>query len=449
MSPAQLAVVPETMSSASPALPSVTLPDEFWTHSEAFQAVRQHAHAMGVSAFTMLACVLARVSAATHPNIVGPAPVGLPASLNFAVILAAPSGIGKSSATAGSRVLLPVDSHVDRDMVPLGSGEGIAEAYMGVCEDVPHERSQIHQRCLFVADELASQLSSGRRSGSTLWPALRSAITGTDVGQANASAATTRLLQAGRYRFAMVASAQPVVAGQLLEDDHVHAGTPQRFLWADGVDSTIPDHAPLAPASLASWSPPRVPGEQSVMGIATAVAAEIRNAAIDKVRTGVGETEINSHRGLSKSRVAALLGLFCDASELTVTGEMWELAEVVQSASDDVRRNCGTSVTRALKVREREASSRHARRQVEAATSIDSARQSKAFESAARTIKRKVCKSPDDDGKPWSQAALWRAARSTDRSEIDRSELFDFLVATGALTLIVDGYSPGPEGCGS
>jgi hypothetical protein len=324
---------------------SPNLPDAFWSERERLGVIRAHAHARAVSADALLAIVLARVAAMTPTCFRLPPIVGARGSLNFASAIIGPSGAGKSSARALAAELLPITDEAIVDDFPLGSGEGLVEAFFEHVEE-PKEGRKGTQRVkrqtkwsVFAHLDEGQVLGEvGNRKGSTILQTIRSAWSGFALGQGNASAETKRILPAFAYRVALVANFQTAYGTALLDD--AAGGTPQRFLFASAVDPSIPTDYPTSTPPKLRWAPPPPRRLQGIdvpcdLSVDPAVAREIWSA---HVAVGQGEAcpaELDAHRNYVRLKVAALLALLDD--RLTVTADDWRVAEIAMDTSDAVR----------------------------------------------------------------------------------------------------------------
>lgn len=326
--------------------PLPTLPDHFWTARPHLQQIRQAAHANTRSCDVAFHTVLARLAAMGCHWMHADTGVGGLASLNYYVAIVGDSGAGKSSGQGTGRNLLPAPAFLPfADEQPIGTGEGLAEAYMGdVEEERPGKgnrtrtirvRAQVRNNALFYVDEGETIAKLVERAGTTIGESLRRAWTGQTLGQRNGRSETTRIIERGSYRMGIIIGFQPSTAGPLLAD--AGAGTPQRFLWCATADPTIPDDAPEWPGPLDVDPRLVAPGSgPHVITFAPAIRAEIR--AVDLARAR-GELTVgnplNSHEGLARVKVAALLAQL--DGRLGVAVDDWELAKVVWDTSCAVR----------------------------------------------------------------------------------------------------------------
>lgn len=323
------------------------LPASFWCRP-ALVHIRDAAYARGRSADAVLHAAFARLSAVGPPELKLPAIVGGPASLNIFTNLVSGSGTGKSTAVAISIALLPC-SDVDgfADLRPIGSGEGIAETFMGVVDEGGVKvRRQVRANAFFVVDEGQALMDLMGRSGSILPSELRKAWSGSALGQTNASEERRRHVT--DYRLGLVVAFQPELAGELLAD--ATGGTPQRFMWATATDPNVPTDPPDWPGELVIPEPSRDEEEAARrrsrtggqwFGVHPEIEREIRAEDLARVRGLAVMTEpLDAHATLTRLKIAALLATL--EGRLTITPDDWRLAGQVWATScavrDEVRR---------------------------------------------------------------------------------------------------------------
>lgn len=376
-------VDPETGEITGP--PPPNLPESFYEERRELAHIRDAAHSAARSADAVLGATLAHVSALTPHTLRLPAPVGTPGTLDVVVGLVGPSGAGKSSSTLVADELIPIPSTSDVAVVPLGSGEGVVEAYWGTVEEIDDHgkavkvRRQVRHAALFMLDEGQALAEMSGRNGSTLAPTIRTGWSGGRLGQANASEERRRHLLPGEYRFALVAGWQTEYATALLDD--AAGGTPQRFLFFAAADPTIPDEAPPRPGRL-EWRPPT--SARREMALDAHVAAEIRGRALAHSRGAVIGDPLDSHRDLSRLKVAGLLAVL--AGRVDVDAADWRLAGMVLDSSDRVR----AMIVRHAAARALEAQQGDIRRHVNRATAVDRSAEHRALTVMAKAIGRHV-----------------------------------------------------------
>lgn len=360
-----------TLPVAEPAPGSLTLPLHFWEARESLKRIRQAAHSRLRSADVVLAGLLCRMAAMTPHTLRADTGIGSPASLNLFAAVVGPSGSGKSSGLSVTRDL--VKSTYDLDEFPLGSGEGVAEAYMGEAlegtgqmdklgeEKKTKVRKQVRHNALFHSDEGASLNKLIERAGSTVGETLRSAWSGEAIGQKNGRTETTRTIAARSYSCGLLIGYQPTTVLPLLAD--YEAGTPQRFLYVWAVDATIPGRQQRVPwpGEIANPFPPSTPTTLPPPGTLVAApplnepqitfAADILDELYDQEHaksTGTlpaghwlldpetGELDpFRSQHPVLKVKVASELALL--EGRRHVDGEDWALAQIYLDTSDRVR----------------------------------------------------------------------------------------------------------------
>ncbi|MFE3659100.1 hypothetical protein [Streptomyces sp. NPDC059165] len=329
--------------------PAGLLPKEFWDARERLRHVRSYAHAAGCSGDVLMHSCLARLSGLIPPSIAADSGIGGRASLNLFVATVGGPGAGKSTGASLNRGLLPSPLEDFRDGLPVGSGEGIAEAFMGTVEEETGEvrrskggaetpvmrrvRKQVRYNAYFYIDEGQILAKLGERSGSTLGETLRRAAVGETLGQTNASEERTRYVEAGSYSLGLLVGFQPSTALPVLAD--AGTGTPQRFVWGWAEDPSIPDEPPISPGPLpkldclqSRWDPFEMTYPKRVKDL-------LWRERVLRNRGELQVPELDGHAGLIKVKLSALLALLDD--RYGVTEEDWQLAEAMWDASCAVR----------------------------------------------------------------------------------------------------------------
>ncbi|MFB8772135.1 hypothetical protein [Streptomyces broussonetiae] len=340
---------PEPDDTASTQRPGL-LPDTFWNARPVFQHIRQAAHSQGCSGDTVLYSTLARLSGMISHHIRAVTGIGGRASLNVFAAMVGTSGAGKSISAGCVRDLMhPADDDF-RDGLPIGSGEGIAETFMGSVEEptgeihqkgpykgdpVMHKvRKQVRHNAFFYVDEGQTMAKLGERSGSILGETLRRAAIGEALGQTNASEERTRYIAPGSYSLGLLAGFQPSIATVLLAD--AHTGTPQRFFWGWADDPTIPDTPPPWPGPIEPH-PGRIRPDQPVdIDFPQSIKQMLWRERVARGRGELEVSELDGHANLMKVKLAALFALL-DGGRLNATEDDWALAEIVWQSSCAVR----------------------------------------------------------------------------------------------------------------
>lgn len=314
------------------------LPSSFWESEDRadLRRIRDAADARLLCPDALLGAHLARLSAMISPSVRVDTGLGR-ASLNLFVILLGPSGAGKTQAAKTSRELLPPPPvRGFLDMLPMGSGEGLAETYFGWVEEESEKgrtrkvKKRVRENAFFYADEGEAMTKIMSRLGSTIGETLRSMWVGATTGQQNAAAETRRVLEADTYGLGIVIGFQPSTIGPLLADGG--GGTPQRFLFLHAAPLDLPDEPTPWPGAFANaehWLPTKD------LELPADIKAEVwRNARAARL-AGSETAELDSHRDLTKAKMAALLAIMDFRDK--ITADDWEAAGAIWEASRGVR----------------------------------------------------------------------------------------------------------------
>jgi hypothetical protein len=335
------------------------LPESFWNARESLRHIRQAAHSRCASADGLLHATLARLAALQHHQTGVDSGMGK-ASLNYMTVLSGPSGSGKSTVAGIAHELLPVPESIAmnggfRDSVPVGSGEGLAELYMGQQSVATGEtkdgkttygkvKAQVRHNALVYVDEGEQLFAMADRKGATIMTAIRSAWNAESLGQSNATAETTRVLERGSYALGMVVGIQPSKVGPLFNE--AAGGTPQRFLFCRVTDPHIPNQGPFWPGRLPCTEPvPTVDAAAGIFGERSPVTLEMpedvkamlwrEQLATRRGEPGSVVAELDSHQRMNQIKVAGLLAILEGRDK--VSEDDWELASVVWRVTQAVR----------------------------------------------------------------------------------------------------------------
>jgi hypothetical protein len=396
----------------------LNLPPEFWASRPVLKHIQLAAHSRLVSADVALYSMLARLAALWPHQVKINNGIKNGASANLFVGVVGPSGSGKTSGIGVARGLLvrpPWLSLSDfADDRPLGTGEGIAECYMGsktvpkrdehgvTIQDVKGAvktekvRAQVLHNALVHADEGEAMAKLLERSGATVAETLRRAWIGETLGQSNGSAETTRVIREGTYSLGMIVGFQPETAQPLLND--VAPGTPQRFLWCWAIDPSIPEEDVPDPGPV----PDVWPAHDAFAGV---VVPDVRPVKFDRsiidelkpIVRGVSKgtlslPQLDAHYPLMLVKLATLLA-YLDCGRRNVTESDWALAKIVWQTSRKVQDHLMTYGRELLGKAAADKRSAYAAQEVQADLSKADARdvrEQQARERVALSVTRKV-----------------------------------------------------------
>lgn len=331
------------------------LPEEFWEARPLHRQIRRAAHARLVSADLVLHSVLARIAAMRSCELNFDSGRG-ESSLNYFAAPVGASGVGKTTGADVAIGLVDAPRYLEppledegelfADGLPIGSGEGIAEVYMGIREEevgtskkgdpiTRKVRKQVRHNAFVVVDEGETFTRAGERRGATVGATLRSAWSGAVIGQANGRDETTRIIKARSYSLGLVVGFQPVTALPLLTD--TATGMAQRFAWVSAVDPTIGDNPDTYPGKLLlpALAKSELDPFTGTMSFPDTVVTELRAEHLAKVRGEVLVPERDSQGPLMRCKLAALLALLDGRTAVDV--EDWELSATAWGISCAVR----------------------------------------------------------------------------------------------------------------
>lgn len=229
---------------------------DLWSLTPQLQHIAQAADSMGRNRLALLAVVLTRVLVEVDPGICLPGvkdgAIGSRAPLNLGVALVGASGQGKTTFRDESEDLLGRDqSRLTREP---STGQGLIQQYLEWDDDLKENVLVAEPKRLFIVDEVDKLGALSGDSTSTLLAELRTFLSGSSTGSANATKERNRMLHARTYNFQLVVGVQPSRSGALLSSRD--AGTPQRFIWANVTDpknALHPDERPPWPGSM-DWN---------------------------------------------------------------------------------------------------------------------------------------------------------------------------------------------------
>jgi hypothetical protein len=322
------------------------LPSSFFDRREVLKQMRQYAHSMCCSADVVLYATMARLAGMIDHRIKVDTGVKKPASLNLFVGVIDSSGSNKSTSNEASEDLIAAPDHRDfQDGIPMGTGEGIAEALMGEVEEedftkldrnnnprMVKVRRQVRHNLYFYQDEGEAIIRIGSRDGSSLWPSIRSAWQAGTLGQTNASAERRRFIKRGTYAMGMVVGFQYTNALVVLRDSIT--GTAQRFVWCPAIDPDIPMD-PIELPDIDFGRPQDLQGEIT-MSMPSDVKRKIRTELVLRNSGQLEIDRLDAHANLVKVKLAGLLALL-DGARTEITAEDWSLAEEMWAVSCTLR----------------------------------------------------------------------------------------------------------------
>lgn len=309
----------------------------FWDRHDVLKQIRDIAEARMVVPWALLGVTMARVLSAAPPQIMLPPIIHAPASLNFFVAITGPSGAGKSGAMASSYRYIRIPGEAETKN--LGSGEGLAMVFLEPDPNFTGRGAKPLVRNLrlgivFQVDEITTLGELGSRDGSTIQSVLRSAWSGGQLGQTNASVDRDRTVDANSYRLTMVAGVQPRRSQVLFREDG--SGSPQRFVWMPAIDPAMEydEDAPFSSPDEMVLNMPRFPDVHTELIVCEKAWRSVRRAAWEKSR---GDTDgLDGHVLLCQLKVAAALAFMCEKS-LRITEEWWDAAEEFMTVSNLTR----------------------------------------------------------------------------------------------------------------
>lgn len=346
------------------------LPDGFWESRPELAQIRQKAWSRYVSPDAVLYAVLARLSSMLPGDLRVETGIRTKASLNFFAAVIGGSGDSKGTSTGVARDLVPVPGYLEpglseeilfKDRATLGTGEGLAELFMGVTEK---KRRQVRHNAFVYVDEGESLTVQMNRENQTAGQTLRSSWCGEPIGQSNASAERSR--HAEDYALGVLIGYQPDTAFPLLDGEVL--GTPQRFMWCRAsVDENPEEDLPEDPGPL--WEPEYLAktlgldpgdadsgtlallGERAVTTVT--MPGSLKARSFKEARDTRKRPRIDMHRPLSLIKVSGLLAILAGRTE--ITEEDWSLAATLWGTSCAVRDDLAAE--KAKKIRRSKAAS--------------------------------------------------------------------------------------------
>lgn len=304
--------------------------EEFFLESGSEQLARiyQWARARYAAPWAVFFAVLLRVAASVGPHVQLPGVIGGRASLNLLCAFVSASGGGKGISDKVGRLAWPTPVME----LPIGSGEGIAAAFKR--PDKPDQDDEPITAAIFNIPEIDTLSGIASRQGSILLAQLKSMAMGEQLGQSNASKATSRIVPAHSYRCCLSVGAQPGHTGVIFND--TTGGTPQRFLWSPTTDPYMPDTRSPDPAPLETALPLWKPAEDGVVEVLYGPPEITQTVIAAHIARQRGDADpLNGHWMLTRCKVAALLAIMHHRSVVSETD--WEMSATVMAVSDRTR----------------------------------------------------------------------------------------------------------------
>lgn len=317
----------------------MNLPDEFWESRPVFSKLRQAAWARMMTPEAALGSLIARFSASIPPTIQIPAIVGSTSTFDMIVCIVGQSSGGKSTSNSFAEDVYPATHLGDKARlgVSLGSGEGIAQAFIGYDKEAKEYSYKYGktQALHLVVDEGTALVEQQSRKGTTIVQTMCSAWSGQALGQLNATAELSRTVPAKKRRVSVTLNIQTKNAWRLFDDASIGIGLPGRmlFFWAHG---KYPDPLPEWPADL------HIP-QPTGWGLLAPTMMEYHpeiEEAVRIERRAVGEgglvlDDLDGHRMLLRLKLSGILALLDDRRSVTL--EDWHLAGLILQAHIAVR----------------------------------------------------------------------------------------------------------------
>ena len=417
--------------------PDINLPDDFWDRRPSLAKIRDAARSTMTSPDALLGVTLARVATLVPPEVQLPK-TGATKTLNLAVALVGRPGQGKSSANQVGREFVPWPDGESHE-ITVGTGEGFIEAYLETSrENGKVVKSMTRKVNLFYIDEGKSLLEIGSRKGSTIMETIRSAISGETLGQRNATAETSRRLDANSYRAAIIIGLQPRIALDLLNDSH--GGTPQRFIWLHAGDPNAPrpNDRPEWPGALKMGSSIdkifRGVSFPTCLTIDDSIREQIADESWQNITGARVISEEDTHAVLARLKIASLLAIL--EGRAHINREDWDLAGLVVEFSHRVRAWLRKDAAVEVRRREQETTLRAVRRE----QTVETAREQRALVGSATTIARYCHKHP---GRNFARRELQTRPKSEWRRHATIDEALEYALEKKWIERRGDEYGAG------
>jgi hypothetical protein len=243
-----------------------------------------------------------------------------------------------------ARRLIPApEENLDEAMVmmdvPVGSGEGLVQAFMVPDVDVETGKANGKQRVgkqalHFTVDEGVALIAQGGREGATILATMCSAWSGEALGQMNARKETRRVIPPGKVRVAAVMNMQTSNAWRLFEPQVAALGFTGRVVFASAHDpSSVADFDRdiewPGVLTLPSWAAYTLHVKELTYD--PAIRGEIRQARQGVLDLTSSIDMLRSQYLLARCKLAGILAFVEDRQH--VSNSDWDLAGQILDAS--------------------------------------------------------------------------------------------------------------------
>jgi hypothetical protein len=326
----------EILAPVEVAAPLEGIEGPFWESRDSLKLIYDAALSQMCAPWAVLACCVARTLTLIPPEVMLPAVIGGPGSLNWFAAIVAKSGGGKGAANAVASQLVPGDIVVRG----AGSGEGMIEAY-----DRKSDPQDQVTAILFSVDEVDSIASMQARAGQTTMSVIRSGFSGETLGYSYRGRAKEKV-EAHSYRMTMIVAVQPERAGGLFAG--AGGGTPQRFMWFPGRDKRIKADCspwPTDSAGLRRILPSVNLRALPYNGISIPPEAEQLIRMTREQSMNGGDDALDGHAVYCREKFAFALAVF--DGRTAINSDDWKLSGIAGAVSDWCRLRAQSALTKA------------------------------------------------------------------------------------------------------
>lgn len=338
---------------------SLNLPAEFWAARSHLDHIRRFAWARMTPPDAVLNAVLAELSARIPPSVRIDTGILTPMPLHHYAGLVGPSGGFKSTsmsvaakavtftnAWAGDAWELPEGLMVDPEYDcegpyrwPLGSGQGIVEAFIGQkpvgTADAKGSRrtvrAQVRSNLLLSTDEGNDLVKACADPNSIVGEVLRALWAGKLAGQGNAKVENRRILHEGSYTLAVVAGFQEDVLARFFSTSALENGDPQRWVFAYSIAPEVPAEPVPDPGPLGVVVPGRM------ITLCDDLRERVRHEHWERLNGAARLSQMESQRPALLARAGALLAILDGRTVVSV--DDWDLAEIMCDTSMRIARH--------------------------------------------------------------------------------------------------------------